>query len=157
MAPGELDLFSFVLLLRKHLWRIVGLAILGFIVAAIYTFVAKPRYVASTSVVIPRSASSTNLTLQAIGGLDLLGGGFEIYIDIMKSRTVQEDMIRDLHLLDKWKMKDVRAAEGLLAARSKFGAAPEGLLIITYEDEDPKLAAAIANQYLVELKDLNSR
>ena len=99
----------------------------------------------------------TNLSLQSIGGLDLLGGGFEIYIDIMKSRTVQEDMIRDLHLLDRWKIKDPRAAEGRLAARSKFAAAPEGLLTISFEDEDPKMAADVANQYLVELKDLNNR
>ncbi len=157
VPAGELDLFSFVLLLRKHLWRILGMAILGFIAASVYTLMVKPRYVAATSVVIPRSASVTNLTLQSIGGLDLLGGGFEIYIDIMKSRTVEEDMIRDLNLLDRWKLKDPRVAEGRLAAGSKFAAAPEGLLTITYEDEDPKLAATIANQYLVELKELNNR
>ena len=106
---------------------------------------------------VPHSATTTTLTLQSIGGLDLLGGGFEIYIDIMKSRSVQEDIVRDLHLLDAWKTKDPRAAEGRLAGSSKFAAAPEGLLTITYEDEDPKLAAAIANQYLVELKNLNNK
>ena len=156
VAPGELDLFSFVLLLRAHLWRIVLFALAGFVIAAIYTYTRKPRYVAATSVVIPHT-SAASIGLQSIGGLDLLGGGFEIYIDIMKSRTVQEDLIRDLHLLDKWKIKDIRGAEGLLAARSTFGAAPEGLLTITVQDEDPKLAAAIANQYLIELKDLNNR
>ena len=156
-AAGELDLFSFVLLLRSHLWRIIGCSLLGLAIAATYTMLAKPRYIASTSVVIPHSASASTLTLQSIGGLDLLGGGFEIYIDVMRSRTVQEDLVRDLKLLDRWKLKDPRAAEGLLAARSKFGAAPEGLLTISYEDEDPKTAADVANQYLVELKELNNR
>ena len=156
--PGELDLFSFVLLLRQHLWRIAVFALLGFVVAAIYSLRVKPRYTATTTVVIPRgNAASANLAVQAIGGLDLLGGGFEIYIDIMKSRTVADDLIRDLDLLHRWNMGDKEAAEGMLAARSSFGATPEGLLVVTVEDEDPKLASAIANQYLVDLQELNHR
>ena len=87
----------------------------------------------------------------AIGSLDLLGGGNEIYLDILKSRSVTVLMVERFDLVHHYHAKDVTTAATALAANTVVDVTKEGLLTITVMDTDPKLAAELANAYFPEL------
>ena len=159
-TPGELDLFPFVMLLRSHLPRTLLLTALGAAIAVGYTHTRKPRYSATGSILIPQnSESASGSVLQAATGLDLLGGGYEVYLDIMHSRSIQDRLIDQYDLGDHYKVGkgNYPAAEGLLTSRTTMFAAKEGLLWLVVEDEDPKLAENLVNSYFTELSQLNAR
>ena len=149
---GELDLFAFFLLLRAHRLRIVIWAFTALLLMVAFTLLVKPRFLASASIIIPQqNSSAAGLALQAAAGIDLVGGGNEIYLDVMKSRTVTDRLISEFHLQQRYKTPDLAQTETTLAARTSTAIAKEGLLQVSVEDEDPKMAADLANAYIAEL------
>ena len=159
-TPGELDLFPLLMLVRLNLWRILLLGLLGLLVAAGYTYTRKPRYSATASILIPQSnnnPSASSLVLQAATGLDLLGGGYEVYLDILRSHAVQDKLISDYNLKAHYRTGSLEGAEFMLFNRTGMFAAKEGMLWVTVQDEDPKMAANLANGYFTELSQLNAQ
>ena len=158
-TPGELDLFPFLLLIRSHLPRTILCALVGLLIAAGYTYTRKPRYSATASILIPQGngGSASSAVLQAATGLDLLGGGYEVYMDILHSRAIEDRLIQQFNLQQHYGVNRLEAAEGILYSRSFMFAAKEGLLWVTVQDEDPKMAADLANAYFTELSQLNAR
>lgn len=153
----ELDLFKFGLLVRKNIRRILRFAIVGFLLMLVLMLLVKPRYAATAALLVPQnnpSASSLALKL-AMGGLDMTGGGFEVFEDILNSQTVAARLIAQYHLKDVYKTKDETATEKMLASRTLIKSAKEGLIRITVQDEDPKRAADLANGYMAELDRMN--
>ncbi len=162
-TPGELDLFPFLLLLRSHLWRTLGFALLGLLIAAGYAYTRKPLFVASGSVLIPQesSAPAGSAALQAFAGLGLISAGAgtgpgELTVDLLRSRTVADRLIEQYRLEAHWKAPIIEVAEAKLAERTAISAARDGIVSISVSDEDPKLAAKIATSYFDELSVLNT-
>ena len=154
--PGELDLFRLVVLLRRNLLRILLCAVAGFLLMAAYSLQVKPRFSASASAVVPPPAASAVSVAQAVDTFDLLGGGaFDIYLDILNSEMVADRLIARFDLTSHYGAKDQQGAEKALAAATKLAAGREGLLRVTVEDRDPKLAAALADAYLAQLDVVN--
>lgn len=155
---GELDLFAFGLLLLRHLKFILGCGAVAFLVMVALMLHVKPRY-ASTAVMIIPQGNITSASLQAkiaANTLDLLGGGFELYADILKSRTVADRIIKNHDLMQVYHVTRVQRAEIELASLTKVETTREGVLRVTTEDTDPQRAADIANDYLHQLDLLNS-
>ena len=154
-VPGELDLFALVILLRRNLLRIFLFAVCAFLAMVAYTLLVKPRFSATASLLIPSAApSAATLALQATG-LDLTGGGYEVYLDILKSQIVADRMIGQYDLKNHYRVKDEPTAEKVLGSLTEVTAAKEGLVRVTVTDEDPKLAADLANGYLENLDWVN--
>jgi tyrosine-protein kinase Etk/Wzc len=158
-TPGELDLFPLLMLMRSHLWRTILCAFLGLLLAGFYTYTRKPRYASTASILIPQqnNPSAASAALQAATGLDLLGGGYEVYIDILKSHAVEDKLIQQYNLEQHYKVFDLAGAEGILFSRTSMFAGKEGMVWVTVQDEDPKMAADLANSYFAELSQLNAR
>ena len=155
---GELDLFAFVLLLLRHLKFIVGCGAVAFLLMVAAMLHAKPRY-ASTAVMIIPQGNITSASLEAkisVNTLDLLGGGFELYADILKSRTIADRIIKNHDLMHVYHADRMQHAEATLAALTKVETSREGVLKVTTEDTDPQRAADISNDYLHQLDLLNS-
>ncbi len=157
--PGELDVFPFLMLIRANLWRIAICGLVGLLLAAAFAYTRKPRYSSKSSILIPQQTpSAANAALQAATGLDLLGGGYEVYIDILKSRAVQDKLIEQYNLEVHYGVPgSLTAAEAILNSRTSMFAGKEGLVEVTVQDEDPKMAADLANSYFDELSQLNAR
>lgn len=156
--PGELDLFALVLLLRAHLLRTVLIALACFAATVVYTMRVTPRFSSTATVIIPnRQPTSAASALAVLGGIDILGGGYNVYLDILRSRTVQDELIRKFNLLSYYHTDRMSSAEGALAGATTVGVTPEGLLTITVVDRDPKMAATLANAYSAALEQLNGR
>lgn len=156
--PRELDLFAFVLLLMRNLWFIVGCSVLCTVIMAVAMLRAKPRYASIAVMIVPQGnvTSSTLATQLSLNTLDMLGGGFELYGDILRSRVVADRLINDFDLRKVYGVADTKAAEDQLAALTTVHTQREGLISVTVQDTSPQRAADMANDYLRQLDDMNS-
>ncbi len=131
----EIDLMEiFHLLLSK-----IGIIILSGILFGLLTILGtmlfiKPQYVSTTKIVVLNKQDSSTLTTQDIQSSTYLT---KDYSELIKSRTVTEGVIAQLGL-------DL-SHEQLLKKLTVTNATDTRIVSISVEDEDPYIAADIAN------------
>jgi tyrosine-protein kinase Etk/Wzc len=78
-----------------------------------------------------------------------------IYVEILLSRTIGEKLVDEFNLKERYGAKRLGEAITELHSRTTLSLLENGLLTISYEDTDPKQAAAIANRYIALLDEYN--
>lgn len=155
---GELDLLGFALFLFQNLRFILGCGLVALLIMTVFMLLAKPRYAATAVMIVPQT-NVTAASLQAqlsLSTMDLLGGGNELYADILKSRTVADRLIANHGLLAAYKTDKLESAEDALGGRTTVETAREGVIRVTVQDTDRQRAADLANDYLRQLDLLNT-
>ncbi len=161
-----INLIDFLLVLLKRKGLIFKVVCSVFVLSVIVSLFLPKSYVATARILPPQeNESSTSELLSqvsgSLGGLasSILGGGGSssyIYIGILGSRTVADNLINkyDLKkLYDKKYMADVYKE---LSAMSSFDVDSNSQIIsISVEDCDPQRAADMANSYVKELDTVN--
>lgn len=126
----------------------------------------KPVFTATAVIMPPEQAQSASSALMGqLGSLGSLGAASslglknpaDMYVGILQSRVIADDLIDRFHLLTVYKQKLRMGARGLLHNNSEFEAAKDGLIYIRVKDHSATQAAALANAYVEELHSLNSR
>ncbi len=79
----------------------------------------------------------------------------EIYTEILRSRTLQEDLVQVFHLDQLYKRKGMDLTLKELARHVNVAIGNSGLLIVQVEDRDPRRAADMANRLVDELDRFN--
>jgi uncharacterized protein involved in exopolysaccharide biosynthesis len=156
-----LDLFI-VLVKRKGLIIKVTLGIA--IITAIISFILPPVYRAETRLLPPQSTSSTALeTLSSMAGgvagisAEMLGikTPGELYAAMLKTNTILDRIIERFKLMKLYGTKyRVDARNRLLNSINISVDKKSGIITLSVEDKDPKMAADIANAFVEELKNL---
>jgi tyrosine-protein kinase Etk/Wzc len=137
---------------------IVGLGAL--IVAALIAYLIPPYYTASASFIPPAfgssTASSMAASLNTLGVSSLLGpvkSSGDIYISILKSRTLTDRMIDRFDLMKVYHKKKRSQAGKILEKKCRFETDVKSPVIsITVTDDDPERAHNMANAYLEEMR-----
>src|SRR5205814_7928580 len=153
-------------LLRKRLVLLCALA--GSVVGLLLALWIKPSFTAKAVFLPPNNQSSNSSMvlgqLGQIAGLNFSSGALSslkdpgaIYIGILESRTVADDLIAQFDLQNLYHAKKLSGAEKALASHTKFIPAKDTLISISVDDHDPRRAAAMANAYLKELSKQNDR
>jgi tyrosine-protein kinase Etk/Wzc len=139
----------------------VACGIFAFLAMLVAMLLAKPRFASTAVMIIPQgNPGAAALTAQlgaTAANLDLLGGGYELYADILKSRTVADRLIGDYNLMKEYGAKNMAQAEMVLGGATQVEAQRDGVLRVTVQDADPQRAADLANDYLHQLDALNSK
>jgi uncharacterized protein involved in exopolysaccharide biosynthesis len=78
-----------------------------------------------------------------------------INIDMLLSRRVGERVIDEFDLMDRWNFTIVEDALKRLHSHLGFTLLENGLLKVTYEDRDPRMAADVLNQMIEELDNVH--
>jgi uncharacterized protein involved in exopolysaccharide biosynthesis len=78
----------------------------------------------------------------------------DVYVAMLHSRTVADDLIDRFSLMSVYDKKLRKDARLLLEDRSEIRAAKEGVISISVDDRDPRRAADLANGYVDELEKL---
>lgn len=138
---------------------IVGLVALGI------TFLLKPTYIAVTSIMTPQqqqgAAAAVMAQLGALAGMAGMGAGpkspAELYIGLLKSRTIADRMIDRFSLMKIPKVENREDAREVLARVTGVSAGKDGLITIKVVSSIPRLSAAMANAYVEELSLLTDR
>jgi len=116
-------------------------------------------YTASAKILPPQKDSGGGLSalLNQAGGLAGLAGGVglggsvDLYIGILKSRSVADAVIKKLDLQKEFKSKTIDDARKKLGATVKFQAGKDGIISISADSKDPQKAALLANTFVQEL------
>lgn len=171
-ASGSLiaSLIDSLIVIARHK-RFVARVTLGVGLLSVVIVCLLPNKYTAAAVVIPPSQSSSlsSALLSQIGGsgasalASLAGGSLgikntgEMYVAFFRSRTVEDAMIQRFALKSRYHAKTMADARKAFENRTKVAlGVKDGLIHLSVEDKDPKLAADIANGYLDEFKKLSA-
>lgn len=91
----------------------------------------------------------------AMAGKDLgLKNPNDIYIGMLKSRTVEDALIAQFDLSIVYRDRKISDTRRDLEKNSHIESSKEGLIEISVEDKSPQQAAALANSYVDQLRNL---
>ena len=146
--------------LYKKKGKIVFAALLVGIIFYAFSYFLPKYYEAKTSV-LPNSSSSSEFNLNSFGQvLPILGispndNNADLYIQILRSRTVAERVLDRFNLMQVWELESNEKAIKRLAGQTSMVATREGMILLSFESKDPELSANIANAYIEELDRVN--
>ena len=159
----EINLLDYWRVLRKHRWMILGLTFVSVFTAGFYSyFIMTKTYESKASILAPKESGGAGAGLaaalaasgagQSLGNiLPPTGSNRDIFVAILKSRTMGQDLVERFNLKEYHKAKYTEDAVKRLQGATDISVSKEGAISITVEDKDPKLAADIANSYVTNL------
>lgn len=160
----EIDLTKLFRVISRRSRLVMGITAASAVVAVVVSLLL-PKYYKAESRIFPPQEKGGNLAAQLMGqagGLIALAGGAtplksqgELFLAMMKSRTVLDRVVDRFNLLNLYKVRYRQDARKrlleLLTAREDR---KSGIIILTVEDKDPKRAAEMTNVFVEELKSL---
>ncbi len=162
----EIDLYELWLTIKKRKKVIIGLFLFSVIATAIISFIMTPIY-RTTASVLPVSSSKSPLGslagLAAMAGVSVGGDeSSQKVMAVLDSRTIKENVIKDLNLIPQILDEIPEDRNPLLVAIEKMkdeivsisDDKKTGVINISVDFKDPELAKKIAEQYIKELQDI---
>jgi len=93
---SELSLKEILHLLRRHFVLIITIATIMFIITVLYTLIQAPTYTSSTMVVVEDKNQAGTMFDFDVGSNLSLGSTMNNEVQLLKSRTLSEEVVRDL-------------------------------------------------------------
>jgi len=162
MEKNELNVLDYIyLLVRRWKW-IVGDFLIVCAVAAVIS-VLLPEWYAATAVILPPKEEKQQFGLTAILAeipipklrLGEKGTPADIFIGILKSRTVAERMVDRFDLMQVYKVKRREEAIRTLSDLTEVGKTDEGMIAVRVLDRSKARCAEMANAYIDFLDEMN--
>lgn len=154
MSEEGIDLVRIVVAILSE-WKV---ALLTFVVVAlaglVYIRTLKPQYVANATF-LPSQGHSAATSLASL--FNSGPGPGSLYLGLMHSRSVQDDVLDSTHLLQHWGTQSHEFGRLILGSKSSFSEGPEGIITVSVRDENADLAATIANAYMNSLQNLSDK
>jgi uncharacterized protein involved in exopolysaccharide biosynthesis len=158
-ADDDINLLKALLMIvrrRSLIFRVCGAS---FIISVCYSL-ALPNVYTATSKFFPPQKETTSSAFSALfaqaGGLTGLadrglGGSTDLYLGILKSRSVTDAVIKRLDLLKEFNTDNIDLARKILESSIKYkGSNKDGIIIVSATRKDPKKAAELANTIVDE-------
>jgi tyrosine-protein kinase Etk/Wzc len=134
-------------------------AAVGVTIASVLAFLLPVSYTATATFIPPGAEYQSSLLgalssqISSLGAASLLGGGSkgqgDLFIAILKSRSVADEIIQRFKLMNVYGTKKLSETEKKLASRSIFTiGSKDPLVTIEVTDHDPQRARDLANAYL---------
>jgi tyrosine-protein kinase Etk/Wzc len=159
-----IDVLGIVLVLLRRRRMIGIVTLIALFVGVILSLVLKPSFTATAVILPPQQQSSSAALLGQLGSLASLGGAgslglktpADMYVGILQSRTIADELISKFELQKLYKRKKLEDTRIALKGHTEIEAAKDGLIRISVTDLDPGRASDIANAYVTELYGMNS-
>jgi len=158
--PDVINLLDYVEIIAKR-WRMIVKVTFSAFVISIAISMMLPKIYSSTALILPPQQDSGMMGMMSAlsGGMaslagDLLGKGTtaDLYVGILKSRAVKDTIIDRFKLIEVYEQKYLVDTYKVLDQKAAISAGKkDGIISITIEDKDPKLAADLANAFAEEL------
>jgi len=165
----SVDLFKILISLYHGKWTLFAVASGAFGIATVIAFLIPPQFTSKASFLPPNSnggSSSAALMGQisqfsGSGAAGLLGGvksPGDLYVGILKSQSVESEIVKRFDLKRIYSVKKESQAEQILTTHSKFEVgAKDPIVTISVTDKDPARAHDLTDGYLVALREANGR
>lgn len=162
IEDDEISLLDLAIVLAKHKLLILGFPAIVAVLAIIVSLMMTPQFTATAKMLPPEKSQGTSALMAQLGGLAGLAGGAagiknpnDLYIGMLKSRTLQDAMIKRFDLMKLWEAKLESSVRQRLGTMSNITSGKDSIITIEVTDEDPKRAADMANAYIDELYKLS--
>src|SRR6266851_2151892 len=163
-GPKERKFLNLALILAE--WKLFILKFVAVVtVGVIITVLIWPVSYTANSRVMPPHQSQSSIASAMMGQLGQLAplsslagsslglkNASDIYLFVLRSRSIADDVIDRFSLMKVYKAKRRFDAEEELRQNTVVSSGPEGGITIAVSDRDPQRAADIANFYVEELK-----
>jgi tyrosine-protein kinase Etk/Wzc len=167
---SSVDALDVAVVLAKS-WRGIAITTVVFLLfGVVLSLWLKPVYTGKAIILPPQQEQSTigSLLGSALGSLASLGGGggggaagllknpADMYIGILKSQTISDQLIKKFDLQQVYHQKTLEDTRKALAKHADFESQKDGLIHISVTDHDPQRASDLANGYIDALYRMNS-
>jgi len=155
------DRLRLLLYRRRFLLRLVAWSTCA---ATVVAFLIPPRFESTVRLMPPDDQSASSMAMLAglagrMGGMGMLAGDLlgmkssgGLFIGILASRTVQDDLVQKFDLKKVYGVGRWESARKMLSANTAIGEdRKSGIITITVADRDPHRAASLAGEYVSEL------
>lgn len=160
-ADEEISFLDLLIVIARHKLLILGLPFAVAVIAAGYALTLPDIFTANTRVLQPQvQQAGASAMLAQLGGIAGLVGGAagiknpnDVYIAMLRSRTVAANLTQRFQLSKTWGM-DPKVSSAIydeLEKITKISSGKDGIISIAVEHKDPKFAANLANAYVDEL------
>lgn len=167
----EINLLDYLAVIIKRRRMIARNILIAVLAMALISFILPSMYKATTTLLPPDEGNqgglSSLLANSPVSFLDMSGLGgassSEIFVEILNSRTVAEGVLstqykfedKEQTLPEILEIQGAAKAVEKLHKQSIISSNEQGIINISVELGDPKLAADVANQFVLELDKVN--
>lgn len=169
---AEISLVELFRILSRRKATIARAVIISAAIAAGIALLLPAKYTAEAVIFTPQrsqpslsalaqltSSGSAGGALSSLGVLSELGlrSPADLYVGILESRTIADSLITKFNLKEVYKDDEFYTARKQLKHNTTIKAGRDTLIHVRVDDRDPHRAAQLANAYVDELADQNSR
>lgn len=165
-SNSEIHLLDLLVVLARHKRLVIGTPIVTGTIAVVASLLMTPIYTSTAKIMPPQQQQGSGLAaamLGQLGGLAGAAGGIaglknpnDLYIGILESRTIADNLITRFKLKERFDVPTMDDARLSLDKVSDIASGKkDGLISISVSDKDPAFAAELANAYVDELMKLN--
>ena len=154
---SEINLLDLAITLAKHKKLLLGAPLVVAVITAVLTSFSPNIYTADTLIMPPQQQSGASAMLSQLGARGIAAGvknQNDIYIAMLKSRTLRDSMIRRFQLQRIYKTNTPGATRAALAGVTTVVLGKDGLITVQVDDRSPQRAAMLANGYAETLQQM---
>jgi uncharacterized protein involved in exopolysaccharide biosynthesis len=156
---NEISIVEIMIVLAKRKKLVLGLPMLAALLSVVVSLVLPETFRASTKLLPPQQPQSgAAALLSQLGGVAGAAAGAaglknpnDVYIGMLKSRTVADKLIAEYDLKKVYDTSSQETARDRLEANTMIASGKDGLITIEVEAKDRKLVAKLANSYVDHL------
>jgi uncharacterized protein involved in exopolysaccharide biosynthesis len=144
--------------------RSIGLFVGGVVALSVVVSLLLPNWYRAQTTILPPAEGNDSFGIMAgliqsaalsKVGLLTTSTASDVFEEILKSRTLSEDLVRTFQLERLYRTKGMDRTLKALASHVKVGTSVSGLLVVQVEDRSPQRAADMANRLVDELDRFN--
>jgi tyrosine-protein kinase Etk/Wzc len=163
----EVSLLDLLIVLAERKRSIFWITAIFALLAIVISFLLPVSYTATVTLLTPQQNTSMGAMLASqlgsLGGMAALAGGGlglknpnDMFVGMLKSRTVEDAMVQHFDLMHEYRKRYVSDARKAFEKHTDVdGSGKDGLIRISVEDHDPKRAADLANGYVDQFRNLS--
>ena len=157
---SDFHLLDLILVLARYRWLILSSSALSGFAALVISLIMAPSFSSTVKVLPPQQPQNAGMAavLGQLGGLAGVAGSAglksssDLYIALLESRTVADNLIGRFKLKERYQKPTMDETRRALADASVIASGKkDGMISITFSDKDAAFAATVANAYADEL------
>lgn len=156
---SEINLLELLQVVVRRRSVIIKLTMAVAVLSVLYSLTLKNIYSATAKILPPQkdggggAAAALLGQLGGLGGMAAgLGGSADLYLAILKSRSVADAVIQRMELAKEMKTTNPDTLRASVQGIVKFQAGKDGIITVTADYKDPRKAAMLANTFIDELQ-----
>lgn len=161
----EISLLDLAITIKQNIKLLVLAPVAAGVVALGGSFLIAPTFTATTTFLQPQQQQSAAAAmLQGLGALGGLAGAAsglknpaDQYVAFVKSRSVQDALVKRFDLQNRYGAELHEDALRALQGVARISAGKDGLIKVEVDDKEPAFAAQLANAHVDELRKLLER